>query len=292
MRSLVMPEQKDTWVHRLDPRAKILCVMAAGLTVICLDVPEHLFALLLFPLAGHILARFQPGKYLVTGSVLLIGVWGIALSQALFYHEWPRTVVFTLVPPDFPLLGWFTGGVYVYEEGFVHGMVQGLRFATMTAFGLLVTWTTEPRDILLGLTALKVPYGLAFMFITSVRFLPTLISEISTVVSVQRLRGANPVKIGPGSIRSAVSVLTPVLANCVRRASILGSSCESRAFNPTGARSSLVEMHWRGRDLAVCTIAMGFALSCFAAKIAFWLYKAEILYISNLRWLYQIAREL
>jgi len=292
IRSLVMPEHKDTCIHRLDPRAKMLCLMSAGLAVICLDVPEHLLILFLVPLAGHVLARFRPGKYAVTATILLAGTWGIAFSQALFYREWPRTVALTLLPPDFPLLGWFTGGVYVYKEGFIHGVVQGLRFATMTAFGLLMTWTTEPRDILLGLTALGAPYGLAFMFITSVRFLPVLISEISTVVSVQRLRGANPVKIGPGSIRSAIAILTPVLANCVRRASTLGASCESRAFNPAGPRSYLVEMHWRWHDLAVCSIALGAAVSLLAAKIAFWLYRAEILYFSDLRWLYQIAREL
>ena len=292
IKSLVMPEQKDTIIHRLDPRTKMLCVMSAGLAAISLDVPEHLLALLAVPLLGHLMARFRPGKYAVTSVILLVGTWSIAFSQALFYRQWPRTVALTLLPADFPLLGWVTGGIYAYEEGFVHGIVQGLRFATMTSFGLLMTWTTEPRDILLGLTSLRMPYGLAFMFITSVRFLPVLISELSTVVAVQRLRGANPVKIGPQSIRSAIRVLTPLLANCVRRASTLGASCESRAFNPIGPRTYMVEMKWQWRDLALCSVALVTASALLGAKIAFWLYKAEILYISDLRWLYQIAREL
>jgi energy-coupling factor transport system permease protein len=276
----------------MDPRAKMLCILSAGFTVISLDVPEHLLLFAIMPLVGHALARFRPGKYVLTACVLLMGLWSIALSQALFYHEWPRTAAFTLVPEAFPLLGRLTGGVYIYKEGFVHGVVQGLRFATMTAFGLLMTWTTEPRDILLGLTTLRMPYGLAFMFITSVRFLPILVSEIFTVVTVQRLRGANPTPIGPKAIRRAIGVLTPVLANCVRRASTLGASCESRAFNPTGRRTHLVEMHWKASDMAVSCIAVATAVALLFAKIVFWLYRSEVLYVSDLRWLYQIAREL
>lgn len=292
IRNLVTPERKDAFVYRLDARAKILFIFSVGLVVISLEEADHLLMLFALPVLGHMLARFDPGKYKLTFVILCIGLWGVTLSQALFYKDWPRTVVLTLIPEDFPILGTLTGGVHFYKEGFLHGMVQGLRFTTMTAFGLLLTWTTEPRDILLGLTRLRMPYGLAFMFITAVRFLPTLISEISTVVAVQRLRGANPVKLGRHSITSAIHILTPVLANSVRRAGTLGASCESRAFNPLAPRTTLDEPRWTWPDLAVSAIPLMAACTILTTKVAFWLYRAEILYISDLRWLYQIAREL
>lgn len=292
LRTLVTPEQKDGFIYRLNARAKILFLVAVGLVVISLEEADHLLILFVLPLLGHAMARFEPGKYKLMLVILCIGLWGVTLSQALFYKDWPRTVILTLVPEDFPVLGWLTGGIFFYREGLVHGMVQGLRFSTMTAFGLLLTWTTEPRDILMGLIRLRMPYGLAFMFITAVRFLPVLIAEIATVVTVQRLRGANPVKLGRHSITSAIRILTPVLANSVRRAGTLGASCESRAFNPLGARTCLEESHWTTKDILVCAVPLAAAMAILTTKVAFWLYKTELLYLSELRWLYQIAREL
>ncbi len=292
VKALVTPERKDALIYRFDARSKILCIFSAGIAAICIEEASHLLLLFAVPVAGHLSARFDRGKYQLLFMILVVGLWGVVFSQALFYRDWPRTVLATLVPEDFPLLGRLTDGIHLYREGFRHGMVQGLRFTTMTAFGLLLTWTTEPRDILLGLTRLKMPYGLAFMFITAVRFLPVLISEIATVITVQRLRGANPVRLGRHSITSAIRILTPVLANSVRRAGTLGASCESRAFNPLGERTCLEESRWSLRDTVVSVIPLAAAVALLIAKTAFWLYKTELLYVSELRWLYRIAREL
>lgn len=260
--------------------------------VISLDEPEHLLILFAFPILGHLLANFDLSKYKVTLLVILIGLWGVVVSQGVFYKEWPRTVILTLILKELPFLGWLTGGLYLYKEGLLYGLAQGLRFATMVAFGLLIAWTTEPRDLLLGLIRLKVPYGIAFMFITSIRFLPILISELFTVIAVQRLRGANPVKLGSLSIRSAIDILTPVLANSVKRAATLGASCESRAFNPNLPRTYLRELHYKWWDILVSGFFVTAAITIVITKIIFLLYRIDILYLSDMRWLYTIAREL
>lgn len=292
LRSLVVSETHHYWLYRLDPRTKIVALLAFGVAVISLDEPRHLLALLLLALAGHMSARFSAGKYKLTLAVLLIGLWGVTLSQALFFREWPRTVIVTLIPTQLPVLGKLTGGVYLYKEGLGHGLAQGLRFAAMTGLGLLVAWTTAPRDLLLGLIRLKMPYGLAFMLTTAVRFLPLLMAEIGTVVAVQQLRGANPVKVGLKSVTHIINLLTPVLANAVKRAATLGASCESRAFDPLGPRTALHELRFQWIDrllLAILTVPCGLLL---AVKSAFWLYQAELIYISEWRWLYQLARGL
>lgn len=292
LRSLVVSETRHYWLYRLDPRTKLVALLAFAVAVISLDEPRHLLVLLLLALAGHMGARFSAGKYKLTTVILLIGLWGVTLSQALFFREWPRTVIVTLMPAQFPVLGKLTGGVYLYKEGFEHGLAQGLRFSAMTGLGLLVAWTTAPRDLLLGLIRLKMPYGLAFMLTTAVRFLPLLMAEIGTVVAVQRLRGANPVKVGPKSVAHIINLLTPVLANAVKRAATLGASCESRAFTPLGPRTALRELHFQWIDrllLAMLTMCCGLLL---AVKSAFWLYQAELIYISEWRWLYQLARAL
>lgn len=292
LKSLVVNETRDHWLYRLDPRTKIVALLVGGVAVVGLEEPRHLLVLLLLSLVGHGLARFSAGKYRLTLFILLIGMWGVTLSQALFFREWPRTVVVTLLPEHFPVLGQITGGIYLYKEGFIHGLAQGLRFAAMTGLGLLVAWTTAPRDLLLGLIRLRMPYGLAFMLTTAVRFLPLLMAEIGTVVAVQRLRGANPVRVGRKSVANIINLLTPVLANSVNRAATLGASCESRAFNPLGARTALRELRFQWPDQVILTVLITFFGLLLTVKGLFWLYQAEFLYVSQWRWLYQLARAL
>lgn len=292
IRTLTVVEKKNSLIYHLDPRTKLFLLLSVGTVAISLDEPEHLLLVSVFLIPAYLLARFELNKYKVIVLVILIGLWGMALSQAMFYRQWPRTVIMTIIPGDFPLLGRLTGGLYLYKEGLFYGLAQGLRFATMIASGLLVAWTTEPRDLLLGLVRLKVPYGMAFMFITSVRFLPVLVSELFTVIAVQRLRGADTVKLGRHTLRCAINILTPVLARSVKRAATLGASCESRAFNPNRPRTSLRELHYNRVDVMLSGAAVIVAAALVVTKMIFWLYSKDLLYFPELRWLYTIAREL
>ena len=290
IRTLTVVEKGNSFIYRLDPRTKLLLLLSIGIIAISLDKPEHLLLLSIFLLLACLLARFELNKYKVISLIVLIGLWGMVLSQAMFYRQWPRTVILTIIPRDFPVLGWLTGGLYLYKEGFLYGLAQGLRFATMIASGLLIAWTTEPRDLLLGLVRLKVPYGMAFMFITSVRFLPVLVSEFSTVIAVQRLRGADTVKLGRHTLRSAINILTPVLARSVKRAATLGASCESRAFNPNLPRTYLRELRYSRVDIMLSGAAVIAAAAIVVTKVIFWLYCKDVLYFPALRWLYAILK--
>ncbi len=292
IRPLTVAEKKDSLVYHLDPRTKLLLLSSIGIIAVSLDEPRHLLFLSIFLIPAYLLARFELSKYKLIMLVILVGLWGMVLSQAMFYRQWPRTVILTIIPQDLPLLGRLTGGLYLYKEGLLYGLTQGLRFSVMIASGLLVAWTTEPRDLLLGLIRLRVPYGLAFMFITSVRFLPGLVSELFTVIAVQRLRGADPVKLGRHTLRSAMNILTPVLARSVKRAATLGASCESRAFNPNLPRTYLRELHYNRVDIMLSGAAVMVATALVMAKMIFWLYCKDILYFPGLRWLYAMAREL
>ena len=97
--------------------------------------------------------------------------------------------MFTLVPADLPLIGKMTGGIRVYREGLFHGIVQSLRFNTTLGIGCFIIWTTQPRDLLLALTQLRVPTTLAFMVTTALHFIPVIANEAANVLRSQRLRG-------------------------------------------------------------------------------------------------------
>ena len=290
-RSIAEPTIKDTVIHRIDPRAKILILISTAFIAVALDNPKTMFLLFLTVLFGFALARMPAIKIKTLALLLVFLIWGTIYSQALFYSQLPRTVIFTIISPDFPVLGWLTnGGLFVYEEGLHHGAIQGLRSASILSLGLLMCWTTDSRDMLNGLVGLKVPYSVAFMVVTAVRFLPIIITEIATVVTVQRLRGFNPKKLGSGMIKTLLNILTPTLANCVRRTGTLAVSIQSRAFRSNLNRTYLKKLKFSDADKIVIAVFVFTAICIVVIKFLYNMYTSGIYYTSGLRPVYAIAR--
>lgn len=292
-RSIVEGLPGNSLAHHLDPRAKIALLVLFSLLAVSLDGPRALATLLVLVALAYLEARPPWAKVrLVLLGAILIG-WGTMFSQALFYAQEPRTVILVLVPARTPLLGSVTGGIYVYHEGLIHGAVQSMRMVAMLALGLLFSWCTDPRDALRGLVGFRVPYGLAFMVVTALRFLPIILAEAALVSGAQRLRGFNPRRLDPIALaRATVLVLKPTLANSLRRAGTLTLSVQSRAFDPAGRRTFSRELRWSWIDLALVASMAVASSVVLGVKILYALYANELYYAGGLRELYSLVREL
>lgn len=272
---------ETTIIHRLDPRVKIAMLLITGVIIVFLDNPILLAALLSGALAAMLVARLTLVKLKVAGVVVVLGLWGAVFSQALFYEQVPRTAIMTIISPELPVLGPITKGLYVYQEGVIHGLRQGLRMAAMTTLGLLVCWTTDTRLLLLGLVRMRLPYSLAFMAVTAVRFIPVLMQETMQVITASAMRGGS---------RLSIQLLSPILANCLRRAGTLAVAVESRAFRSRDRRTYLEELHLTSGEKVLLGSYILLATMVAISKISYICYQYGLYYTSSLRPLYEIAR--
>lgn len=287
-RKFLEPSLKDTLIHSIDPRAKIIVLIAVSVIAISIDKPKALMGLLVFSLIGYPVAKIPARNIKILLVLLLLLIWGAIYSQALFYQQYPRTIIFTVFSENSFGLEW--DGLHVYREGIEYGAMQSLRFASTTGLALLFYWTTNPNAMLLGMIKLRVPYGLAFMVITSLRFVPLLISESITVFRAQKLKGYAPFK--PSNwLKTIFLSLVPILANCIRRSSKLAVSVEGRAFKPDALRTYLKEdiLKFKSLDRALVGFSLA-AIPILIFKLLFWFYVNNIFYLSELRWVYEIAR--
>ena len=287
-RKFLEPSIKDTLIHRIDPRAKIIMLLAFSVIMICIDKPETLAGLFILSLTGYLVAKIPLRNIKILVILLFLLIWGTIYSQALFYQQYPRTIIFTILSENAFGLEW--DGLHIYREGIEYGAIQSLRFASTTALALLFYWTTNPNAMLLGLIKLKVPYGLAFMVITSLRFIPLLIAESITVIRAQKLKGYAPFKLS-NAVKTIFLVMLPILANCIRRSSKLAISVEGRAFKPDASRTFLKEdiLKFKVLDRVLVTL-FAMAIPILVSKLLFWLYVNDVLYFSELRWVYDLAR--
>ena len=277
----------------LSPEHRLIFLVCIAVFAVSTDNYKAMFAVFLFLTGGFFLERLKGRYYRLWFGAIVLTWWGTIFSQGIFYAQMPRQVVFTLLPPSFPLLGKITGGIYVFKEGVRYGFIQALRFGMTITAGFWVCFFTEPKNILRGTMVLGLPYTMAFMLMTGLRFIPLIVNEAFTVIQAQKLRGFKPSKSGLISpIRTARIVLTPVLANCIRRGNILSLSVESRGFDPNCSHF-LVSGEGEKKIASstvifLCVIFVGFvALS----KLLYSLYLAGILYIPQLAQIYAFCEK-
>ena len=278
---------------KLHPHTKIVLLAIVSCLVILLDSPIALFVCFLVSLCFQ--ASIPPSWRQMRLLILFIGLgtWGLIYSQGIFYNQFPRTVIFTLIHKDVPVIGTVTGGIHLYREGLFHGAVQSLRFNTMLTISCFIIWTTQPRDLLLALAKLRIPYSLAFMVTTGLRYIPLIGSEAQTVIRSQRLRGFRYFQLNLfHTISGILNSLRPILTNNIRRATHLSEAVESRAFSPDAAhRTSLRELKTRQQDVILIALSLVCLLGVIGLKGIYFLYANGLYYASWLRGAYTFARE-
>lgn len=255
-----------SWAQRLNGRTKLLVLFLFAILMITVDNPRTLFVLFSFTLLLHIVARTSIYKWKVLAVLLLLGLWGSMFSQALFYAQTPRSPLFVIISPEAGILGQLTGGLYVYREGILYGAVQGLRSASMLTLGLLVCWTSDPRQLLQAMLAWRLSPQLAFMLVTAIRFLPVLATETGEIITALQLRSDSQ-RGRTAVLRHLPYIAKPLLARCLRRAQTLALSVVSRGFFLAGARKR--KEVWALSERSACAALAVLVVAVVSSKLIY-----------------------
>lgn len=265
-------------------------LVSAAVLSIMVDSSRTLFLLFLTVLGLHLAARSSLERWRILIIFLLLGMWGSMISQALFYNQEPRSAIVCLVAPATPFFGTLTGGIFIYREGLEYGAVQALRSGIMLATGLLICWTSDPWQLLKSFLTWKMPYELAFMLITGIRFLPVIFQETAVVLTAQRLRGFEPLRsfFPRRLIQTAFQTLFPILARTLRRAVVLTYSVESRGF---GRRVHTVDQaRWPAAEQFLSISALYVLFILLLLKIMYALQFNGIIFAERFRKVYDFMK--
>ncbi len=262
------------WLAEADPRLKIIAVASLSLLSVLVDSTPALLALFLLASSSLAGLRLSALAWLAIGGIVLAAGWSTLLSQAIFYTLKPRTALFTIVP-GFRVGGWEFSGVRFYLEGAQYGLLQSLRFSGLAMAGIAVCLSTSPDRLLAGLVKLRVPVGIAFMAMTALRFLPTMLDEWATVRRARRMRGyRGKLRFGPAdwlhAARDELQLLLPLLASALRRATALATAVAARGFCPSSERTFYPALRFRRREIFVISLLSGLTLAITCVKLLAW----------------------
>ncbi len=274
-----------------DPRIKVTAVVCASILAVVVDSPLLLAGLAVASVLALTRAGLAPRRL---GWILLLGaslVWSTLLGQSLFYSNTPATPWWILILPQ-PWMGMDFPGLILWKEGFQHGAIQSFRFLGLTFAGMALALSTPVERLLYTLRQAGVPYGLAFMAATALRFVPVVAQEAWTVRTARRERGRAMWTMSPWRwMGEEVTLLRPIIGACVRRARVLAEVLDLRGFDPLKPRLPLEPPPLTRIQKTIITAMAAGTGVLVVLKILWLLYLAELWYRPEWRPLYAWVRE-
>lgn len=216
--------QNDTWVHRLDPRVKLVGIVVLATLVLLFTDPAYLVAWTVFFLilwaSAHI--NTKPLAALFYGGAIMIFVY-------LLYGT------FVAYPEDILAMARVKiqiGPFLATDIGFLNGLILGYRLILLLMPVVLIMATTEPTQLAKGLLKMGMPISVSFTILATLRFLPLVFEVAARVMEAQRMRGLT-YKSWFARIKNLRYLLLPLFINTLRSSRTLGLAVESKGF---GAR--------------------------------------------------------
>ena len=248
-------------VHRLDPRTKLI-VLVAYIVALFMAKSWVSYALCLAFLGISIAVSKIPLKSIVKGMKPLVVILIFTGILNLFFTEGETVLVSFWV-------------ITLTLEGVVRAIFMVSRILMLISATFLLTYTTSPIALTDGLEALLKPlkvfrvpvHELSMMMCIALRFIPTLIEETDKIMCAQKARGAD---FETGSLMQRVNALVPILVplfiSAFRRADELATAMECRCYQGGEGRTKMKLLRYHLGDLQ--TFGIGAVLVAAVAVLA------------------------
>ena len=240
----------NSFIHRLDPRTKILSTLllivavflantAIGYAALCAMV---LFIILVSGLPFMlVLKSVKPLLFIIVLTLVLHAVMG--QGEHVLY-QWKF--------------------IKVTEEGLQLGVQMAMRLILLLMISSILTFTTSPIVLTDGIEALLRPFRvvgvpaheLAMMMTIALRFIPTLMEETDRIIKAQTARGAD---FSGGNLlvraKNMLPILVPLFISAFRRADDLAVAMEARCYRGGERRTRMHQLAYRSGDVMAFVVA-------------------------------------
>ena len=240
----------NSFIHRLDPRTKILTTMLLIVAIFLANSAVGygaLCAMVLFIIAMSglpfmlVLRSVKPLLFIILLTLALHAFMG--QGEHILY-QWKF--------------------IKVTEEGLRLGVQMAMRLILLLMISSILTFTTSPIVLTDGIEALLRPFRvvgvpaheLAMMMTIALRFIPTLMEETDRIIKAQTARGAD---FSGGNLlvkaKNMLPILVPLFISAFRRADDLAIAMEARCYRGGEGRTRMHQLAYRAGDVLAFVFA-------------------------------------
>ncbi len=164
----------------------------------------------------------------------------------------------------------------ISEQALETGFFIMMRLIIIVTLSTILTLTTKPTDLNLGLESVLKPLKIirinteemAMIIAISLRYIPTLLDEANKIMLAQASRG---VDFTEGKIKDKImqiiSLLLPMFIISFKRSDDLANAMEARNFLPGANRTRLHQLTWCTRDTIAITISLLLMITTITIRI-------------------------
>ncbi|WP_286072660.1 energy-coupling factor transporter transmembrane component T family protein [Faecalibaculum rodentium] len=249
-------------VDKIDPRAKILIML---LLMIAIFIPAGFWGYLLIFAFIWIALKL---------SKLTIGFALRSMKPMLFMMVFLLVINVFAIKTGVPLVQW--GWFSIYSDALSQTVYIIVRLMLMVIITTILTATTKPLDLTLGIEKLLKPFEvigvpahiIAMMISIALRFIPTLIEETQRIMNAQASRG---VDLENGTLKEKImavlALIVPLFVSAFDRADQLANAMEARGYDPQRERTRYKVLQMTGIDYAGLAAAAAVLAGCIVLAL-------------------------
>jgi energy-coupling factor transport system permease protein len=266
--------ERDTVIQRLDPRARIIFMLAMLFSIVQFWDLRIMLLFLGISVGQYALARLTWREtrrvwILISFIILFMTILTFLTGRGgveYAYHE--EHLIRRLGPLSLPIVGWQIS-LSITAEKTIFAISQLARMYAITIMAITIPYTVDPSLYGVTFRGLGLPDKFAYAMDLSFRFVPTLGRDFSITLDSQRARGYEVEKLSGGivaQIRRLAPLLVPVTINAIVSAEDIIDAMDLRAFG-VGPRTWMHQLTYRRTDKAL--IAAGVLIFVASSVLAF-----------------------
>lgn len=266
--------ERNTIIQRLDPRARLIFMLAMLFSIIQFWDLRILLcflgvAVLQFALAKLTWRETRRAWILISFIILFMTTMTFFTGRGgvnYAYHE--EHLIRRLGPLTVPLVGWQVA-INVSAEKTIFALSQLVRMYAITVMAITIPYTVNPSLYGVTFRGLGLPDKFAYAMDLAFRFVPTLGRDFSITLDSQRARGYEVEKLSGGivaQIRKLAPLLVPVTINAIVGAEDIIDAMDLRAFG-VGPRTWVRRLTYRRADKVL--IAAGVLIFIGSSVLSF-----------------------
>lgn len=239
----------DSFIHKMNPVAKVFC--ALFISVSCFCTSNIFFLIFILALDMFLASRCKMVKQAL-GLAKVVGIFSIVLVIIALFTTSSGT---PLVDLPWGYIG--TGSVY-------SAILIVFRLVGCAIPLFLVMYVTQLTDMSNAFCAnLHVPYKYAFTFTSAIHFIPVFMNDMSSIMEAQTARGVEFDGSFAKRIKLMIPLCVPLLISSVRKTNSAAIAAEVRGFDLRTRTSGYKQYPFTSTDvicLVVCVLLIAISV--------------------------------
>jgi energy-coupling factor transport system permease protein len=252
----------DSFLHSLDPRTKLLALIAIGLSSLFVNRLVPMSIIFSFVVALAVVSGL--GRRFFKGLLVFAPLVAFVVLLDSFFAGDPTGIVY------------YTGTLWFMEASLTSGRIifslaMGLRLLSIGGFSMLLVMTTDYHAFVQGLTRMKVPRTFSFSLGYALKSTTALSQDLNNITDAQRSRGMEFDRDAILKHRNRLMAVTiPMTVSVLRRSGTVSDAMLCRGYGLNPDPTSHMELLFRRKDYvmaALCVLVLGTALLTAMLKV-------------------------